>query len=601
MDNSDDKAALESHECLEVENDDAVVIDVNDQSSPSGAAPPYSPNNNAGCTSKAADYAVVASVEIQVDSTEVQHQPCSSAVASIWQTEALVIESSDALVYELPVSTTSAGKQKHQLPTYQAATASPSLLADEHAANDTPSYYPPKPKSLLVKILLVPVFPFYALFYLLPLFLWECLEKAAKLVWKGTCLVTGCIWEYVLLPVGRILYGILGGIWWVISQVAQGLWWMISKTAKGIWWVTSRVALGIWWVVSQVGQGIWWVVSQVARGIWWVLSTMAKGIWWVLSTVGSLLWAAVAWVGKGIWIVITSVCHWIWIGCKKICIAIIWILTPIFKFIKWMAIGLVVGVTFLWTKVVQPFFYYVFIFPLVWTWSHILVPVATFIWNYIFRPVWNLLVQVFEGCWWLSRTIGGLIARGCIHIGRAIKWVFTTIGTGIWWVLRTLGSGIAVVAKGVWRAVVSIGNGLWWAMRTVGNGILFVATAVWRAVVSIGKGLWWVISAIGKRIWLVVSIIGRGIAVVARSVWSVISAVGQAVWSVFSAVGRAIGAVISTVSGWFRDFVIRPLNSAVKAIGRAIHDALIQPCVDAAAEIRRSFRSVRKDLASMFR
>ncbi|KNC99516.1 uncharacterized protein SPPG_04907 [Spizellomyces punctatus DAOM BR117] len=314
-----------------------------------------------------------------------------------------------------------------------------------------PSYYPPAPRSPVIKFLSFMFFPLYFILYLLPKF----------------------TWKYVIVPVAK---GLIWGVEWIFK--------LLGTCIEFVW---TWTVVPFWnYIVVPIGNGIGWVLSMGVKGA----EIGCNAIWtYVLHPIGR----GMAWICRGIWFIVSTILDFIYT----------WIIHPIYAFIVLLLKGL-------YNYILAPAGN--FIVAIVKAlYNYILLPIFRGI-GVILGWIWKGIVAVWDGCWYISRVIGEAIVKFVSWVWRGlVGWIFSPLwrllcflGRGIrdfilspiWWCITQIGSGIAFVAGilseyvivPIWRGIMAVGSAInAYIIQPIGWAMGQLAREISEIVVGMGK------------------------------------------------------------------------------------------------------------------
>ncbi|TPX66391.1 hypothetical protein SpCBS45565_g04514 [Spizellomyces sp. 'palustris'] len=314
-----------------------------------------------------------------------------------------------------------------------------------------PSYYPPAPRSPVIKFFTFIFFPLYFIIYLLPKF----------------------IWEYMIVPVAK---GLVWGVEWIFE--------ILGTCIEFVW---KWTAVPFWnYIIVPIGNGIGWILSMGVKGA----EIGCNAIWtYILHPVGQ----GIAWTCRGIWFIISAIMDFIYT----------WIIHPIYAFIILLLKGL-------YNYILAPTGNFILAI-LKALYNYILLPIFRGT-GIVLGWIWKGIVAVWDGCWYISRVIGEAIVKFVSWVWRGlVGWIFSPIwrlqcflGRGfrdfilkpIWWCITQIGSGIAFVAGilneyiivPIWRGMTAAGSAInAYIIKPIGWAMGQLAREISEIVVGMGK------------------------------------------------------------------------------------------------------------------
>ncbi|KAI8818746.1 uncharacterized protein EV422DRAFT_601537 [Fimicolochytrium jonesii] len=315
----------------------------------------------------------------------------------------------------------------------------------------------------------------------------------------------------------------------------------------GLWTALRVLVRTLWDAVRAVGTALVWTAS----GVWtWVLAPLGAALGWFIRT---CIVAPLRALGRAVG---TYVLHPLHTAVVAVLRGVGWAVGRICAGVA--AVGGVVGRCvgavggWVWTTVLAPL-------------GHLLALLARGIHTAVLRPVWGAVTRVAgwmfaavaavgEGCWYVARTLGGVIAWGAVRVWRGVCVVARGVHA---YVLTPVYRVVAAVAAGVWWVVTAVAGGCGWVVRTIGRAAARVGSAVWAGVRVVGRGV---------RDGLVVPVLA-GLRAIGTGVHRYVLA---PVWGGVAAVGRVVAEMGRAVVRGVEEVVVRPVAGVVKAVGEEI-------------------------------
>ncbi|KAI9098633.1 hypothetical protein DFS34DRAFT_80091 [Phlyctochytrium arcticum] len=420
--------------------------------------------------------------------------------------------------------------------------------------------------------------------------------KAMLFLWQWTAVP---LWKYIIVPLYRGVIWIVVNIFLGLSKALRTLYswtivplfvYILIPIWRAIAWTVARIAQAIAWTVARIVQAIVMTAScfyrfllqPLGRAIAWIFRTLVVVLVWIPSAIYRYLLRP---FGLGILAVLQFVFNWI---LHPIYAGILWTLKAIFDYVLKPFGNLVALILHgIWTFVIRPF-------------GQAILFLMQCI-GHAFCWVGRMLKRVAEGCWWLVRTV----AQG---IATALKFIWTDILVRL--LFQPIWRAICFLARGIWKTMGLVFDGCWWLARTIGHGIAIALQFIWKDILVrlLFRPFWLTLCFLARAVqewvwrplkWLIVTL--------GTAVFRLVAATCGAFWTGIKFVGAGLWAALAWMATSMYAYILQPLWTALAALGRmlkstgsaikrTIHDSIVNPTKEICKAISAELRDVWQGL-----